>query len=60
MSIDEVVKRINFLYSKSKTLGLTENEKVEQKKLRKRYIDNIKKNFRAQLDNMVEKPNNEM
>lgn len=58
MGIDEVINRINSLYSKSKTLGLTEQEKIEQKKLRKKYIDNIKRNFRTQLDNMVEKPNN--
>jgi len=35
---DELIKRINFLSKKSKTEGLTEDEKAEQDKLRKEYI----------------------
>ncbi|MBU5592807.1 DUF896 domain-containing protein [Clostridium sp. MSJ-4] len=54
MNIDELINRINFLYKKSKEEGLTEEEKLEQEKLRRKYIDNIKSNFRAQLD-MVKK-----
>lgn len=53
MSIDELTNRINFLYKKSKEQGLTEEEKVEQKELRQKYIDNVKRNFRAQLDTIV-------
>ncbi|WP_252237541.1 DUF896 domain-containing protein, partial [Clostridium sp. ZBS17] len=30
--------------------NLTDEEKELQQKLRKRYIDNVKKNFRAQLE----------
>lgn len=50
MNIDEVTAKINELYKKSKEEGLTEEEKELQKKLRQRYIDNVKRNFRAQLE----------
>ncbi len=48
--IEDVVKEINLLYKISKERELTRDEKELQEKLRKRYIDNVKKNFRAQLD----------
>ncbi|MCI6277303.1 MAG: DUF896 domain-containing protein [Clostridium sp.] len=57
MEMDKVVERINFLYKKSQEEGLTEEEKDEQQKLRRHYIDAVKRNFRAQL-NMVEKKKN--
>ncbi|MBM6836993.1 DUF896 domain-containing protein, partial [Clostridium saudiense] len=41
---------INELYKKSKEEGLNEEEKEEQQKLRRRYIDNVKANFRVQLE----------
>ena len=47
--IDDVIKRINELYKKSKEEGLTEQEKEEQQILRRRYIDNVKANFKVQL-----------
>ncbi|MDV4151884.1 DUF896 domain-containing protein [Clostridium sp. AL.422] len=50
MKIDDVIKRINELYKKSKEEGLNEEEKEEQQLLRRRYIDNVKNNFRAQLE----------
>lgn len=50
MNSDELTSRINFLYKKSKEEKLTEEEIVEQQELRKKYIENVKKNFRAQLD----------
>ncbi|MBU3189800.1 DUF896 domain-containing protein [Clostridium bowmanii] len=53
MSIDELTNRINYLYNKSKAEGLTEEEKIEQQELRKKYIDNVKRNFRSQLDTIV-------
>lgn len=56
MKIDEVIKRINELYAKMKAEGLTEEEKTEQEKLRRVYIDNIKSNFKVQLSGI--KPNN--
>ncbi|NLK96381.1 MAG: DUF896 domain-containing protein [Clostridiales bacterium] len=50
MKIEEVINKINFLYKKSKEEGLNEEEKILQGKLRQRYIDNVKRNFKAQLD----------
>ncbi|GCD11828.1 DUF896 domain-containing protein [Clostridium sp. FP2] len=50
MGIDELTNRINYLYKKSKEEGLTGEEKAEQQELRQKYIDNVKRNFRAQLD----------
>lgn len=55
MSIDEVTLKINELYKKSKEDSLTNEEKELQQKLRKRYIENVKRNFRAQLAGI--KPN---
>lgn len=55
MDIDALIARINELYKKSKEVGLTEEEKEEQSKLRRRYIDSVKSNFRAQLETV--KPN---
>ncbi|GKX66852.1 DUF896 domain-containing protein [Inconstantimicrobium mannanitabidum] len=55
MNIDDMVKRINELYKKSKEEGLSEEEKIEQESLRRQYIDNVKNNFRSQLQTI--KPN---
>lgn len=44
------IKRINELYHKSKSAGLTEAEKAEQKQLRQEYIASVRGNLRAQLD----------
>lgn len=57
MPIEEVIKNINELYKKSKETGLTEEEKELQKKFRQKYIDNVKKNFRSQLNGI--KPKND-
>ena len=46
------IDRINELYRKSKTEGLSEVEKMEQQILRKEYIDAIKRNLTSQLDNI--------
>ncbi|MGN0797530.1 MAG: DUF896 domain-containing protein [Christensenellales bacterium] len=45
------INRINELAKKSKTVGLSEEEKQEQARLRQEYIDGFKRNLRAQLDN---------
>lgn len=45
------IERINFLAKKQREEGLTEEEKAEQAKLRKEYIDSVTGNLRAQLDN---------
>ena len=43
------IDRINFLAKKQRDEGLTEEEKAEQAKLRKEYIDSVLGNLRAQL-----------
>jgi uncharacterized protein YnzC (UPF0291/DUF896 family) len=58
MTIEEVIMKINQLYKKSQEVGLTEEEKEEQKALRQRYIDNVKRNFRQQLDTIEKKGEN--
>ena len=45
------IERINELARKAKTEGLTEEEKLEQAKLRRAYIDSVVGNLRVQLDN---------
>ena len=49
---EEKIARINALARKSKAEGLTEEEKKEQDLLRKEYTANVRKNLRAQLDNI--------
>ena len=46
------IDRINTLYHKSQSVGLTEEEKEEQKLLRKEYIEAIRRNMRATLNNI--------
>lgn len=58
MKIDDVIKRINELYKKSKEEGLNDKEKEEQQKLRRIYIDNVKSNFRVQLETVELKKRN--
>jgi len=52
MTLDEKIKRINELYHKQKSVGLTDEEKAEQAKLRRDYIDSVKGNLKGQLDNI--------
>ena len=47
---EEKIARINALAKKSKTAGLTEAEKAEQQALRREYLDEVKANFRAQME----------
>lgn len=46
------IDRINELYKKSKSLGLTDEEKYEQKLLREEYVRLVHNNLRGQLDNI--------
>lgn len=50
--MEEKIKRINELYHKSKTAGLTEEEKAEQQSLRKEFIASVRANVRSQLNNI--------
>ena len=52
MITQEMIDRINALYHKSQSVGLTEAEKKEQADLRKAYIAAIRTNMRANLDNI--------
>ena len=52
MTMDERIARINALYHLSQARELTAAEKMEQKVLRKEYVDAIKGNLKAQLDNI--------
>lgn len=45
------IQRINFLASKAKTEGLTQEEKQEQQALRNEYRESFRRNLTAQLDN---------
>lgn len=49
----EMIDRINALYHKSKDSTLTEDEKAEQDKLRKEYVEAIKTNMRGSLNNIT-------
>ena len=49
--IDEKkIARINELYHRSKAEGLNDEEKEEQARLRKEYIEAVRRNLRGQLD----------
>ena len=57
MITDADIKRINELYHKSKSEGLTPEEKQEQVKLREAYIESVRANMRSQLNNIdVKRP----
>jgi len=49
---DQSIKRINELYQKSKTVGLTKEELEEQQKLRKQYLAGIRTSLRGHLENI--------
>ncbi len=46
------IDRINELAKKAKHQDLSPAEKSEQKKLRRDYLDAVKKNLKAQLDHI--------
>lgn len=52
MTLDETIARINELYHKSQDVGLTDEEKDEQARLRRVYIDSVKGNLTGQLEHM--------
>lgn len=54
MITQETIDRINVLARKSRTPeGLTEDEKEEQQKLRREYIDAYKASLRNELEHTV-------
>lgn len=48
----EKIARINELYHKSKSVGLTPAEQKEQKILREEYIASFRRNLKSQLNNI--------
>lgn len=46
------IDRINELYHKSQSVGLTDEEKNEQAALRKEYLAAIRTNLRSNLNNI--------
>lgn len=52
MITEEIINRINELAKKKKMVGLTDEELIEQTKLRRIYIDNIKIQLKNNLDNI--------
>ena len=49
----EKIARLNALAQKSRSQGLTEQEKAVQAALRREYIDAMKRSLKAQLDSTV-------
>ena len=49
---EEKMARISELSRKQRTIGLSDEEKAEQKQLRDEYIADIRRNFRATLESV--------
>ncbi|MDF2943695.1 MAG: hypothetical protein K0S01_2553 [Herbinix sp.] len=49
---DKRIERINELYHKSQSVGLSEEEKLEQTQLRKEYVASIRRNLRGTLEHV--------
>jgi len=47
------IDRINELARKAKSIGLTEEEKLEQQRLRQQYIAEFRQSLKATLENVV-------
>ena len=48
----EQIDRINTLYHKSQSVGLTEEKKAEQAALRREYIESIRNSLRGHLNSI--------
>jgi len=49
---EELIKRINELAKKSRTSGLTDEEREEQQKLRSQYIEEFRQGVKNTLNNV--------
>ncbi len=49
---EELLGKINALAKKKKTVGLTKEEEIEQKKLREEYLKLFRKSFKKRLENI--------
>lgn len=52
MKMDDIIARINELYHLSQERNLTDEELLEQKDLRRMYIDSVKGNLKGQLESI--------
>lgn len=52
LTMDEKIKRINFLYHKSQRECLTAEEKEEQQALRRAYVESVRNSLRGQLNHI--------
>lgn len=52
MVSDAEIKRINELAKKSREVGLSDEEKLEQKALRQKYINAVKLSLQSNLDSI--------
>ena len=52
MLAKDKLTRINELANKAKAEGLSEEEKIEQKRLRKEYLNNVRGSFKNQFKTM--------
>lgn len=50
---DNQIERINFLAKKAKEVGLEPHELVEQKALRKEYVESYKDSLKAHLNSIT-------
>ncbi|MDO5415745.1 MAG: DUF896 domain-containing protein [Lachnospiraceae bacterium] len=50
--LNDKIDRINELYHKSQSVGLTEEEKKEQQELRQEYVKAIRASLRGDLNNI--------
>ena len=51
MITEELIKQINFYANKAKNEELTDEEKNDQLRLRKEYLNSFRERFKKQLDN---------
>lgn len=55
--MEKIIKRINELSKKQKTVGLSDAEKQEQQQLRQQYLKIFRDGFKKRLENIeVETP----
>ena len=49
----KMISRINELYHKKESVGLTETEEKERKKLHREFIKNFRAGFKQDVENLV-------
>ena len=49
----KLINRINELYHKKESVGLTEDEEIERKKLHREFIKNFRAGFKQDVENLV-------